>query len=109
MKQWLAIFFLAVSTLTGCAASHFQQVKGETLILYLDKPKSKSVYFYSSLDGFAPVKAEKSDGLWVVSLSCQKPFSYFYVLDGEVFTPPCRLKEKDDFGSENCLFDPRGF
>jgi hypothetical protein len=26
------------------------------------------------------------------------------MVDGEPFYPACKLKEKDDFGSENCIF-----
>jgi hypothetical protein len=33
-------------------------------------------------------------------------FSYFYLVDGEVFLPECTLTESDDFGSRNCVYAP---
>ena len=30
----------------------------------------------------------------------------FYIVDGAVYLPQCRLKEQDDFGSANCLYIP---
>lgn len=90
---------------TGCA-THYYQVQGDTLALYLNKPDARSVTFVSSLDGFEPHEARKVDGRWVVSVPGDSQFSYYYVLDGEPFLPPCKLKENDDFGSKNCIFSP---
>jgi hypothetical protein len=64
------------------------------------------VTFACSLDDFKPHDARKVDGRWVVSVPGREPFRYFYVLDGEPFLPPCDLKENDDFGSKNCIFNP---
>ncbi len=61
---------------------------------------------FCSLDGFEPHETRNDDGRWVVSLPSDSPFRYYYLLDGKMFLPPCRMKEKDDFGSENCIFDP---
>jgi hypothetical protein len=41
-----------------------------------------------------------------VSLPSGYPFRYYYVLDGEMYLPPCQMIENDDFGSANCIFDP---
>ena len=33
-------------------------------------------------------------------------FRYFYRVDDTPFVPDCPMKEKDDFGFENCIYDP---
>jgi hypothetical protein len=90
---------------TGCA-THYYRVQGDTLDIYLDKPDARKVTFACSLDDFKPHDAHKVDGRWVVSVPGGDSFRYFYVLDGELFLPPCDLKENDDFGSKNCIFNP---
>ena len=30
-----------------------------------------------------------------------------YLVDGKPFLPSCTMKERDDFGSENCIFEPK--
>ena len=104
MIRLLLITCLMVLTV-GCA-THYYQVRGDTLELYLDKPDARKVIFVSSLDGFKPHEAHKPDGRWVISVPSGRQFRYFYMIDGEPFLPPCQLKESDDFGSENCIFDP---
>ena len=89
----------------GCA-THYYQVKDDTLVLYLDKADVQEVILSCSLDDFEPHEARRVDGRWVVSLPSGSPFRYYYVLDGEMFLPPCQMKENDDFGSANCIFDP---
>ena len=66
----------------------------------------QEVILSCSLDDFEPHEARRVDGRWVVSLPSGSPFRYYYVLDGEMFLPPCQMKENDDFGSANCIFDP---
>lgn len=102
-RRLLMVCILALTT--GCAA-HYYQVQGDMLALYLDRPEAQEVIFACSLDGFEPHEARKEDGRWVVSVPCQFQFRYYYVMDGELFLPPCELKENDDFGSENCIFNP---
>lgn len=92
--------------LTAGCATHYQQVRGQTLLLCLKKPDAKQVILACSLDDFEPHEARQSDGQWVVSLPADETFRYYYILDGKVFLPPCRMKESDDFGSENCIFEP---
>jgi hypothetical protein len=104
VNRLLAIAGLMLLTM-GCA-THYYRVRGETLTIYLDRPDAKKVTFACSLDDFQPHEARKVDGRWTVSVSGRAPFRYFYVLDGELFLPPCELKENDDFGSQNCIFNP---
>lgn len=101
----LLLIFGSVLLMTGCA-THYYEVKGDTLDLYLNHPDAKEVAFAYSLDDFEPHDARKVDGRWVVSVPSQNPFRYYYVLDGKLFLPPCKLKENDDFGSKNCIFTP---
>lgn len=89
----------------GCA-THYYRVKEDTLALYLNKPDAERVIFACSLDDFKPHEASNLDGRWVVTVEYKYQFRYFYMIDGELFLPTCRLKESDDLGSENCIFDP---
>jgi hypothetical protein len=100
-----ATLFIAIS-LTGCA-SHFYQVKGNLINIYLEKPGAHTVSFASSEDGYQLHKAKKIDSkTWLVTMPLGIEFTYFYVIDGIAYVPSCRFKEKDDFGSENCIFNP---
>ena len=89
----------------GCS-SHYYRIKADMLEIYLNKPDAHRVVFACSLDHFEPHEASNLDGHWVVTVHRKDQFRYFYVIDVELFLPRCRLKEKDDFGSENCIFVP---
>jgi hypothetical protein len=101
----LMVMIGLMTLMTGCV-SHYNQLQGEILVLYLKKPAAKQVSLVCSLDGFEPREARKLEDRWVVALPSGEAFRYYYVVDGELFLPPCRMKENDDFGSENCIFDP---
>lgn len=102
-------FFLLVVVivmLVGCA-SHDYWVKNNKLYLSLNKPDAKTVYFASSLDGFRLHKTEKLDAnTWQIAVPAGTEFRYFYMIDGLLYVPPCRFKERDDFGTENCVYVP---
>jgi hypothetical protein len=36
-------------------------------------------------------------------VSADRDFSYFYLVDGKVLQPDCRMHEQDDFGGTNCV------
>lgn len=91
--------------LASCS-THSQHVDGAIVTLSLDVP-ARQVALACSRDGFVPHPARREHDRWVISLFAGTPFRYFYLVDGRVYVPPCRLKEKDDFGAENCIFDPR--
>lgn len=106
MKRFFGIACLLLLGLTGCA-THYYSIKGEVLHLYLHKPEARKVYFACSLDAFELRSARKIDPeTWAVELPADREFRYFYIADGEVFSPSCRFKEMDDFGSQNCIFIP---
>ena len=77
------------------------------MTLYLEKPQAKDVSLFCSMDDFKSKKLKKQNGVWELTLPAHKPFKYFYRVDGEIFLPSCPLKEKDDFGEENCIFEPQ--
>lgn len=100
--------FLAVSAciLAGCAGG-YNLPRREAINIYVEKPESREVYFFSSLDGFKPHPAEKQpDGRWMVTTPAGHEFSYFFTADGEHYLPPCRFKESDGYGSRNCVHSP---
>jgi len=101
----LAAFFLMVG-LIGCE-SHFYRVKENSLYFYLKNSEAHTVSFAYSKDGYQLHHAKKIDSkTWMVAVPEGLEFTYFYVVDGVSFLPPCRFREKDDFGSENCIFIP---
>jgi hypothetical protein len=106
MKRLItAALFLTIG-LMGCA-NHFYQVKENSLHLYLKKPEAHNVSFAYSGDGYRLHQTEKLDSkTWMVTVPVGLEFTYFYIIDGIAYVPSCRLKEKDDFGSENCIFIP---
>ncbi|MDD5723490.1 MAG: hypothetical protein PHY29_07080 [Syntrophales bacterium] len=106
MKRFLPSVVVALVLFTGCAP-HFHTIRGDGVHLYLRAPSAGEVFFASSLDGYASHPATKNDrGVWEYSVPAQREFRYFYIVDGQVFVPPCRLREQDDFGSENCVYFP---
>jgi hypothetical protein len=97
---------LWVVSTAGCATHDFR-VRGDTLELYLVKPRAKAVTLACSLDDFEPHAARIVDGRWVVTLPSGVAFRYFYLVDGKPYDPTCRKKENDDFGARNCIYDPQ--
>ncbi|MFY9943716.1 MAG: hypothetical protein WAK57_16185 [Desulfobacterales bacterium] len=91
--------------MAGCS-SHYYKVEGPMVSVYLKKPDAGNAQFACSLDDYQPREVREVDGHWVITLPGGSAFRYFYIVDGAAFIPPCRLKEKDDFGSENCIFEP---
>lgn len=104
MKYLLSIIGF-IGVMAGCA-SHYHRNQGDTLLFYLNKPNAQKVILACSLDNFQPHEARQLDGRWVVSLPSDTPFRYYYMIDGKIFLPPCQMKETDDFGSKNCIFEP---
>ena len=97
-----AILFL----MPGCSA-HYYRTRNNSVSFYLTAPAAHRVYFASSLDEFTLHAATRSsDQTWQIEVPDGREFKYFYVVDGNVYVPDCRLKETDDFGSQNCLFVP---
>jgi len=96
----------ALVFIVGCT-HHSVLVDKGTVTLSLRAPFAKSVQFASSLDSFALHEARlDSDSIWLALLPSDMQFSYFYLVDGEVFLPECTFSELDDFGSLNCVYIP---
>jgi len=106
MKRLVLLLAAVVFVTSGCA-NHSHRVKGDMLYLYLKRPHAKVVYFACSLDGYELHKAENIDRTtWRIAVPAGVEFRYFYIVDEAVYLPPCRIKEKDDFGSKNCIYVP---
>lgn len=104
MKKNAIVIIFVVWLLSACS-SHYYQRNEDTISFFLKNNAAKDVHFQYSHDGFSCHEAEKIDrGIWRVRVPAIREFSYFYVVDGKVYTPPCEYMEKDDFGSENCIF-----
>jgi predicted cupin superfamily sugar epimerase len=93
-------------SLAGCA-NQYHRVKNNKLYFYLQKQDARIVQFACSKDGYKLHPAQKVDSrTWRIMVPSDSEFAYFYIVDGKIFLPPCPLREKDDFGSENCIFVP---
>ncbi len=107
MKSIVLILLLLVPSLSACA-THFYRIQEDVVTLVLRDPDARSVMLATSLDGFDLSPAVRgASGIWEVTLPLTKSFRYFYRVDGEIVVPDCPLKEDDDFGSQNCIFEPR--
>jgi hypothetical protein len=80
-------------------------VSGGFVSFYLKMKGARSVDFLYSVDDYRNHPAVRiNEGTWEVRVPYEGQFTYFYKVDGKVFIPECPLREKDDFGAENCLF-----
>ena len=105
-RSFLVGCLVAALLLPGCV-SHRYRISEENVHFYLRLSSAQRVSLCSSLDGFMPhAAARAANGFWVVALPSDRPFSYFYIVDGDAFVPDCTLAEDDGFGAKNCLFDP---
>ena len=106
MKYLFLLLGLFLTSWNAGCATHYHRIEGNSLVLYLEEPQARQVILACSLDGFEPHEARRDGPRWVVVLPSGDPFRYYYVLDERIFIPACPMKEKDDFGSENCIYDP---
>ena len=105
MKRLPVIVALSYLLLLGCSA-HSCRIRGQAAVLLLRQPDAREVLLACSLDGYTLRPARPVPGGWEVTLPADRPFVYFYRVDGRLLVPDCRLKEQDDFGAQNCIFDP---
>ncbi len=106
MKKY-SWFMIAVFLLGAGCATHYYKIDADKVNLYLSMPGAKIVYFSTSLDKFTPYPAKKLEaGIWEVAAPATLEFTYFYMIDGIIYLPECKLRQKDDFGAENCIFVP---
>ena len=103
LRIGLTILLIA---LCGCS-THYYEVQGNNIDIYLKQENAREVHFVASLNHFRPRPSLRLDGdTWVNRVKAGSEFRYFYIIDGEVFLPDCKYKENDDFGSQNCIFPP---
>ena len=106
ISKWGLWFGAGLSFLVSGCSPHYYCNDDNNLILHLWQPGAATVYLFSSLDGFVPRAAEPRGGVWINRVPSGREFRYFYSVDGKILVPDCALTEKDDFGSENCLYSP---
>jgi len=101
------ISVLAAVFVAGGCATHYQVITSGHVEMFLTAPQAQSVVLVVSSDPFQQVQARRDDsGMWKVTLNRLSEFKYFYLVDGKTYQPDCRLRENDDFGSNNCVFSP---
>jgi hypothetical protein len=106
MRRCLISVLAALLLISGCARG-FYRVADDRVTFYLDLPAAQQVYFAYSLDEFRLHKVKKTrGGKWAIAVPADIEFRYFFIVDGAVHLPGCDIREADDFGSENCIFEP---
>lgn len=108
MSRWMWTFVAGALLATGCAAQiHAVKPEGGAVRLSLLMPEAARVELVCSAYGYAAVPAEKnSKGAWEVRVPGRKGFDYFYLVDGEPYTPPCAFSRPDGFGGTTCIHEP---
>ncbi len=104
MKKLGLLILVPCLLAVGCA-SHYTRPNDGNIDFYLRCPDGHEVSLATSQDGFAPHPARPAGAdLWVVSVKATRDFSYFYLVDGKILIPACRMIEQDDFGGINCIY-----
>lgn len=107
MYRKLLLLSFMMFMFTGCAKSHYATENQDSVSLFLRQPDALHVQFASSIDKYKLHDTQKNEpGFWEINMPLPTTFSYFYVVDGSIYIPDCRFKETDDFGSENCIYQP---
>ena len=95
-----------VISLIGCA-THYHRSDSDSVHMYLIRPGAGIVSFAHSADGYRIHSAQKSGAwTWKVKVPGRYEFRYFYLVNGKTYLPDCRLRERDDFGAQNCIYSP---
>ena len=106
MKRRLLLVLTLVWAAAGCAV-HYQKVDSGSVDLYLRMPGAHSVLLMITDDTLHAVETVRTiGGAWKTTLKGNREFNYFYLVDGRVVVPDCALREKDDFGGDNCVYSP---
>ena len=104
MKRYV-IILLALFAIYACKSHHYR-IEGDRMLLILRLTDADKVVLFCSFDGFEPRTVNKNSNNWEAEVPAGKTFRYFYRVDDVLFVPDCPLKEKDDLGFENCIYDP---
>ena len=106
MIRCLIFVFSAFLMISGCSG-RFYRVEDHQVTFYIDLPAAQQVEFAYSLDEFRLHSVQKKRvGTWEISVPADIEFRYFFIVDGALYLPECDIREADDFGYENCIFDP---
>jgi hypothetical protein len=98
---------LAVVLVVGGCTTHYHVINKRRIEMYLTAPQAKSVFLVIAGDPFQKIQALRgASGTWKATLNQSGEFKYFHMMDNKAYLPKCRLKEHDDFGSDNCVFSP---
>ncbi len=77
-------------------------------MIYLRAPEAREVRLVVSAEAVEDIPAEPAGfGLWRARREGRGEFRYSFRVDGKIEPLDCLMRERDDFGSWNCVFDPR--
>ncbi len=102
----LGLLAAAVAMSAGCTR-HVLDVREKDVVLYLRAPGAREVSLLVAAETVEEIPAEALGfGLWRARRAGLHEFRYSFRVDGRIELPECPLRESDDFGSWNCVFDP---
>jgi hypothetical protein len=90
----------------GSSLTHIYSYQEKNVTISLKHPKAKTLLFASSLNGYEGQLHKQHNRLREISLPAEKPYRFFYMVNGDSFSPECPLPENNGFGSKICLFEP---
>jgi len=107
LSKFFYLILFSVWVATGCS-THQQTIgRNAAVTMYLEVGNAAKVEFVCSLDEFRHRPMVRIDNnTWSIHVPASHYFTYYYLVDGEAHIPDCRLRETDDFGSENCIYEP---
>ena len=107
MTHRVALVLLLAVLSSACARNHYFQTGIGSVSFYYRDSQAREVFFAASTDHYQYHAASRiQDDLWKIDVPSDNEFAYFYVVDGTIIQPDCRLRENDDFGASNCLYAP---
>ncbi len=76
-------------------------------MIYLRAPQAREVSLVVADEAVEEIPAQQAGfGLWRARWKGRGEFRYSFRVDGKIEPPECPVREKDDFGFWNCVYDP---
>lgn len=102
----LRIFTAVLFTILVTACGRQSIVINGNNITFLLK-NSEKTYFHSSIDGYIPHEMEFKNGKYSYSIDIgtNNEIKYFYKDLNGIIKLDCDLREMDDYGQYNCIFE----
>lgn len=102
-----SLLLLSALTTSGCFAQHTVTQMDNEVELYYWLPDARYVFCVTSATDFKRQEAvSDGKGGWLCKIEASAEFSYFFIVDGRNTIPDCTITSRDDFGGDNCIYEP---